>query len=220
MNAARRSFLVGGLTLAGRVKAGGQDPPPGPKLGVVALRSCFDKTKYARMAELAEDLVKLKNDLDKENRDLQKRIADLSEQMEAAKNSPELFVDKLRLRAHAEYDLKLQGEVGKRRATARVADVETRVFADVRRIVSELAGDLQLDLVLRVDDVRLPEEDPQTAPGDRIAAREVLFHREALDLTAKVLARLNKDWANAWTCGACKRKVGNEKCPDCGAKRN
>jgi Skp family chaperone for outer membrane proteins len=202
------------------VTAAEQDAPPGSKLGVVNLRTCFDKMKYTRMAELAEDLVRLRNDLDRETRDLQRRIADLSEQMEVAKNSTELFLEKFRLRAHAEYDLKLQAEVGKRRVSARVADGESRIYADVRRVVSDLARDLRLDLVLRADDVRLPEEDPLANSVERIAAREVLFHREALDLTAQVLARLNRDWTNAWTCAACKRKVGDEKCPDCGAKRN
>jgi len=220
MIATRRSFLAGSLAVAGRVKAAEQDVPAGSKLGVVNLRTCFDKSKYTRMAELAADLVKLKNDLEKEDRDLQKRIADLSELMEGAKSSPELFLEKFRLRAHAEYDLKLQAEVGKRRMSARVADVEMRIYADVRRVVSGLARDLQLDLVLRADDVRLPEEDPQANSGERLAAREVLFHREVLDLTPRVLARLNLDWANAWTCAACRRRVGGEKCPDCGAKRN
>ena len=219
MMATRRSFLAGGLAIAGRAGAVQQEALPASRLGVVNLRACFDKTKYTRMAELAEDLVKLKNDLDRESRDLQKRIADLTELMDAAKNSPELFLEKFRLRAHAEYDLKLQVEVSKRRMNGRVADVEARVYADVRRVVSDLARDLKLDLVLRGDDVRLPEEDPQANSGERISARGVLFNREGLDLTPQVLARLNQDWAKAWTCTACKRKVGDEKCPDCGAKR-
>jgi len=219
MIASRRTFLAGGLALAGRMERGEQNAPPPPKLGVVNLRACFDKTKYARMAELSEDLVKVKNDLEREGRELQKRIADLTEVMDTARNSPELFLEKFRLRAHAEYDLKLLAEVGKRRMSARAADVETRIYADVRRVVSDLGRQLGLDLVLRADDVRLPEEDPQSHSGDRIAAREVLFNREELDLTSQVLARLNKDWAAAWTCGPCRRKVGDEKCPDCGAKR-
>ena len=38
MIASRRSFLAGGLAVAGRVRASEQDAPPGPKLGVVSLR--------------------------------------------------------------------------------------------------------------------------------------------------------------------------------------
>ena len=171
------------------------------------------------MAEMAEDLVKLRTELGREGQELQKRIRDLNEQMDAVKNTSELFLEKFRLRGHAEYDLKLLQEVSKRKIGARVADVEARIYADVRRVVAALARRLGLDLVLRADDVRLPEEDPQANSGERIAAREVLYNREALDLTAQVLARLNQDWAAAWTCGACKRKGTDEKCPECGAKR-
>jgi len=219
MIASRRAFLAGNLALAGRLGPSLQAAQPGPSVAVVHVRACFDKTKYTRMAELMEDLAKLKNDLAQEGALLQKRIAELTELVEAAKGSTELYLEKFRLRAHAEYDLKLLAEVSKRKLAARVADVETRIYADVRRVVSDLARTQGLDLVLRGDDSRLPEEDPQTASAERIAAREVLFHREALDLTAQVLGRLNRDWVNAWTCGACKRKVADEKCPDCGAKR-
>ena len=76
-----------------------------------------------------------------------------------------------------------------------------------------------LDLVLRVDEPRLQEDDAESNAVQRIASREVLFHQDALEITPQVLARLNGDWAKAWTCVACKRKLADEKCPDCGAKR-
>jgi Skp family chaperone for outer membrane proteins len=219
MIATRRSFLAGGLAVVGRVGAAEQDAAPASRIGVVNIRACFDKTRYTRMAEMAEDLIKLRTELSREGQGLQKRIQDLNEQMDAVKNTTELFLEKFRQRGHAEYDLKLLQEVSKRKIGARVADVETRIDADVRRVVAALARQLGLDLVLRADDVRLPEEDPQANTGERIAAREVLYNREALDLTAQVLVRINQDWAAAWTCGACKRKVADEKCPDCGAMR-
>ncbi|MBV8878471.1 MAG: OmpH family outer membrane protein [Planctomycetaceae bacterium] len=217
MIAGRRAFLAGGLAAAGWVRAGEQAAVPALTLGVVNLRACFDKSKYARMAELAEDLGKLKNELVQEGQVLQKRINELTEQMDGAKGGSELYLEKLKLRAHAEYDLKLLAEVSKRKVSARVAEGETRIYADVRRAVAALARQLGVDLVLRSDEGRLPEEDPQANSG--IGAREVLFHRDALDLTAQVLGRLNQDWAKAWTCAACRRKVADEQCPDCGAKR-
>lgn len=219
MIASRRAFLAGGLAAAGRARSAGQGVPVPSKVAVVNVRACFDRAKYSRMVEVAEDLVRLKDDLGKEGTVLQKRIQDLTEQMDAAKGSTELYLEKFRLRAHAEYDLKLLAEVSKRKLAARVADGEARIYADLRRVVSDLARRQGLDLVLRSDDARLPEEDPQANSGERIAAREVLFYQDALDLTPQVLARLNQDWAAAWTCGPCKRKVADEKCPDCGAKR-
>ncbi|HLY08356.1 MAG TPA: hypothetical protein VKW04_03515 [Planctomycetota bacterium] len=219
MIASRRSFLAGGLAVAGRVGAAEQVAPPAPTLGVVNLRVCFDKSAYTRMAEMTEELAKLRSDLHLEGSILQKRISELTEQVDGAKGSTDLYLEKVRLRAHAEYDLKLLAEVSKRKLAARLADLDTRLYADVRRVVSDLARQRGLDVVLRSDDVRAPEDDSQATAGERIAGREVLFHREALDLTPQVLARLNQDWAAAWRCGACQRKVADEKCPDCGAKR-
>lgn len=219
MIASRRSFLAGGLAVAARAAAAEQDARPASTVAVVNLRVCFDRSKYVRIAEMAEELAKLKNDLAAEGALLQKRIAELTEQVDGAKGSTELYLEKFRLRAHAEYDLKLLAEVGKRKVAARVADAESRITADVRRVVSDLARKQGLDLVLRSDDARLPEDDPPANPGERIAGRDVLFYRDALDLTPQVLARLNQDWAAAWACAACKRKVAGEKCPDCGAKR-
>ena len=216
MIATRRTFLAGGLAVAGGVNGADQNAPV-PKIGVVNLRVCFDKTKYARMGETAEGLVALKNELSQEAQTLQKRIADLTDQIKGSTAGSDYYFEKFKLRGHAEYDLKLLQEVAKRKLAARVGDGESRIYADVRRVVAALARQLGLDLVLRADEARLPEEDPNS--GDRIATREILFNREELDLTSQVLDRLNKDWVQAWTCTACRRKITEEKCPDCGAKR-
>ena len=69
------------------------------------------------------------------------------------------------------------------------------------------------------DQPRLQEEDPETAAVQRNASRDVLYHTDALDVTPQVFARLNADWAKAWKCAACGRKVADEKCPDCGVRR-
>ena len=209
MTATRRDFLAGGLALTGRVEVPEQS---GPKLGSVNMRACFDRTKYARMAEMTEDLGKLKSDLNRDLEDLQRKIQTLTGLMEDAKSSPDLYVEKGRQRGHAEYDLKLLQEVAKRKLSARETEVELRIYGDVRRVVQALAREGGFDLVVRADN---PEID--TAP--LIASRDVLFSRETLDLTPRVLERLNADWAKAWTCGTCKKKTADDKCADCGAKR-
>jgi len=214
----RRGFLAGSVAVAAPTPAAEQADPAALKVGVVNVRSCFEKDKYARMAEAFEELGRLRDDLDGQGKALQARIAGLNEQMQAASPKGELYVDKVRLRAHAEYDLKLLQEVARRKLRDRVADLESRVYSDLRRVVAQVSRNLNLDLVLRVDESRLMEEDAEGNAVQRIA-REVLFHRDALDITAQVLAGLNADWAKAWTCAVCKRKVADEKCPDCGAKR-
>lgn len=212
MLTSRRDFLAGGAALAAVEPAG---PSTALRIGVVNVRTCFEKDKYARMADVLEELGKLRDDLGKEAAVLQARIAKLTDDMAAVSPKGDLYVDKLRLRSHAEYDLKLLQEVARRKMRERAADLESRVYADLRRVIALIARAKNVDLVLRVDEPRLQEEDPLQSN----ASRDVLFHADALDLTAEVIVRLNADWAKAWSCGACKRKVADDKCPDCGAKR-
>lgn len=214
MRPSRRSFLAGTAMLA----AAEQGAAAPLRIGVVNVRTCFEKDKYARMAEALDDLGRLRDELQRHANDLQKKIGDLNDQMAAASPKGELYVDKLRLRTHAEYDLKLLQEVARRKLRDRVGDLESRVYADLRRVVAQVARAQNLDLVLRVDEPRLQEEDPDATAVQRVS-REVLFHRDALDVTPQVVTGLNADWAKAWACAACKRKVADERCPDCGAKR-
>jgi Skp family chaperone for outer membrane proteins len=216
MISSRRSFLAGGVALAA---APGQDAKAFPKVAVVNVRSCFEKEKNGRVAEATDELGKLRDQLSQEAGALQKKIADLAEAMERMSRNGDLYVEKVRQRAHAEYDLKLLQEVLRRKVRDRLGDLESRVYADIRRIVAQLAQGMNFDLVLRVDEPRLQEEDPEVNSSQRIASREVLYHRDALDVTPQVLARLAADWAKAWTCPACKRKVVEEKCPDCLPKK-
>src|SRR5258706_11056058 len=203
----RRSFLSGTVAVAGGMGAPFQNAAAPLQLGVVNVRQCFDKDKYARMAEALEDLGKLRQQFLKEGAELQKKIASLKEMMDAVSPNGELYVEKTRLCAHAEYDLKLLQEVARRRLRDRAADLESRVYADLRRVVAKVARTQNLDVVLRVDDPRTQEEDPEANALQRLLSREVLFHRDALDVTAQVLAGLNAEWARAWPCAACKRKV-------------
>ena len=214
----RREFMAGSVAIASPAAEAAQGGQAGLKVGVVNARSCFEKDKYARMAEAMDELEKFRAELDRQAKDLQTKIAGLTDQMQAAPPRGDLYVDKVRLRAHAEYDLKLLQEVARRKLRDRLADLEGRIYADLRRVVAQVAKAQNLDLVLRVDESRLLEEDAEGSAVQR-NAREVLFHRDAMDVTALVLAGLNADWAKAWTCAACKRKVPDDKCPDCGAKR-
>jgi len=153
----RREFLAGSAVLAG---GGEQAAPAGMRVGVVNVRICFEKDKYSRMAEALEDLGKFRDDLDRQAKELQAKLAGLSEQIQIAAPKGDLYVEKFRLRAHAEYDLKLLQEVARRKIRDRVSDLETRVYADLRRVVAQVARSENLDLVLRVDEPRLQEEDP------------------------------------------------------------
>ena len=132
--------------------------------------------------------------------------------------SSDLYAEKLRLRAHAEYDLKLLQEIARRKLREFAADVESRVDAEIRRVVADLAREKGVEMVFRVEASRLQEDDAEAAAVQRMIGREVLFYLGSLDLTGELIARLNAEWAKAWVCPACKRKVTEAKCPDCPPK--
>jgi Skp family chaperone for outer membrane proteins len=213
----RRGFLSGGLALAGGLGTPEQGAPAALRVGVVKIRSCFEKEKYVRMKEGLEELGKLRDEITQEGVELQKRITALADLMNRTPRNAELYVDKLRQRAHAEYDLKLLQEVGSRKVRDRLNDLEFRVHGDIHRVVAQVARTMNLDLVLRADEPRLQEEELEVS--QRAGSRDVLYHQDALDITAPVLVGLNADWAQAWTCEVCKRKVADPKCPDCGKNR-
>jgi len=213
----RRGFLSGGLALAGGLGAPEQGAPAALRVGVVNVRRCFEKDQYVRMKEGLEELGKLRDAITREGEELQKKIAGLADLMNRTPRNADLYVEKLRQRAHAEYDLKLLQEAGSRKVRDRLSDLELRIHADLRRVVAQVARALRLDLVLRADEPRPQEEEVEAQ--QRAASRDVLFHQESLDVTAPVLERLNADWAQAWTCPDCKRKVVDLKCPDCGRNR-
>jgi Skp family chaperone for outer membrane proteins len=213
----RRGFLSGGLALAGAWGSPEQGAPGALRIGVVNVRRCFDKEQYARMKEGLEELGKLRDAITREGEELQKKVAALADLMSHTPRSADLYVEKLRQRAHAEYDLKLLQEVGNRKVRDRLSELELRVQGDIRRVVARVARARQLDLVFRADEPRAPEDDAEAS--GRAATRDLLFHQDSLDITAPVLEGLNADWAQAWSCADCKRKVADLKCPDCGRNR-
>ena len=96
----RRGFLSGGLALAGRFGSPGQGAPAPLRVGVVNVRRCFEKDLYVRMKEGLEELGKLRDALTREGEELQKKIAALADLMGRTPRSADLYVEKLRQRAH------------------------------------------------------------------------------------------------------------------------
>lgn len=205
----RREFVLSGAGLA----APDPQEPAGFRIGVVDLKSCFDPARYARMKEVAAELAAFRDRYSKEIQRLRKELAGLQEDVAGLSPATEMYVDKVRKAGHAEYDLKVLQEVGRRRSRELAKDLQARVYAEILR-ATRLAGERQMiDLVVRDGDARLTDDD------EPLITREVLHHRNAIDLTPAVLDQLNADWAAAWVCDKCKRKVPAPACPDCGVRR-
>ncbi|HEX7896920.1 MAG TPA: hypothetical protein VF950_04125 [Planctomycetota bacterium] len=206
----RREFV-----LSGAVAAAGQDAP-GFRVGSVDLRLCYDPARYARVQEVAAEVAALRDRYAREVREKRKEQADFQDAASAAPPLSEIYVEKVRKAGHAEYDVKVLQEVSRRRVRELAKDLHARVYAEILRVTRSVGDRMKMNLVLREGEPRLADDD---ADGLAMLTREVLHLGGAVDLTPAVLAQLNADWAAAWTCAACKRKVAPPACPDCGARR-
>lgn len=208
----RREFVLGG---AGLAAAEPQDPP-GFKLGVVDLRACFDANRYARVKEVAAELAAARDRYAREIQKLRKDLAEHNDMLATLAPNSELYVDRVRKAGHAEYDIKVLQEIARRRARDLGRDLQSRLYTEILRVTRIVGDRLKLDLVVKEGEPKLAEDD-----GESLAmlTREVLHHRNAVDITSAVIDQLNADWAVAWLCERCKLKVAPPACPDCGARR-
>lgn len=198
----RRGFLAGGLALTGL--GPDQERDASLRIGVVNVKKCLEK--YDRMGEVEGELQTLRERHARESEEIRKKLALLTEKMELLRNAPESYVEAVRLRGHAEYDLKLLQEVAPRRARDLALGHEGRIGVEVRRVVSLVARERKLQIVLRSEEAAPAPEDP---------ARDLLYSEPALDITPLVQAALNDRWKKAVPCPGCKRKVTELPCLDC-----
>ena len=171
------------------------DDPPRPfKLGVVNLKTCFEKDKYDRIKDVDEELKARATDHAKRQQDIQKKMETLEEQIKQLPRGSSLQVEKLRLFKIAETEAKLEKEFGRAQYLEFYNDKKIEVYNKIREAVDRVGKEGKFDLVLRIEAPQLEESDPES-PTQRINSRVVLFHNEAADITDAVLKALNADYA-------------------------
>ncbi len=200
------------------------------KLGVVNLKTCFQSDKYERIKEIEEDLKKVAEDYNRKVQELDKRIRELREQRDGLDRSQRLYEEKSRQIALAETELKITREFGVQRLKSYHTDLRREVFNEIERVIRMIGQEQKCDLVLRVEQPQLEEQDEATL-SMQIISRVVLYHTEGVDLTPLVLERLNQEWkkqkaasgaaAAEWECPACRKKNRGDACstPGCKGKK-
>jgi Skp family chaperone for outer membrane proteins len=231
------------ILLAAELQGAGPEPaapPPAPpeeaapaaqaqdgkapfRLGVVNLKTCFDKDKYDRIKEVNAQLKAKRDELLKKIEGLERRIAELKEQRDGLDRQQLLYEEKDRLLRLAQAELEYEKKIGGERYRGHYNDLMIQVYNEINRVVRMIGEEQKYDLVLRVEDPQLEEEDPVSV-YQRIQNRVVLYHHDAVDMTALVVERLNQEWtkqqaAAEWECPKCKEKVRDEKCAKCGSKK-
>jgi Skp family chaperone for outer membrane proteins len=206
---------VAALSPAAAAQDSSKDGDKSPfRLGVVNLKTCFEKDKYDRIKEIDADLQKMADAYTKKLQDIEKRMLELKDQIESLPRESPLRADKILQARRAETDYKFEKEYGKTKYLEYYSDRKIEIYNEVRRVVSMIAKDHKFDLVLRVEAPSLEEQDPENL-AQRINSRVVLYFNEGVDITDIVLKRLNEEWAKQkvaagapaeWDCPVCKKK--------------
>lgn len=162
------------------------------KLGVVNLRTCFDKDKYERVKALDAELAKLGEELAKKVKDIEAEMERLQEQIKGLPSGSKLRQEKIAQLKRLEANRKIEGDLGKTIYLDFYSDKKIEIYNEIRRVVELIAKEQKYDLVLRIEPGFLEEQDNETVT-QRINNRVVLFHNEGMDITAQVVERLNAE---------------------------
>lgn len=218
------AFLAAGalaaVALSGGARAA-QDPPARAlKIAVVNMSECIAPAKVDHAKDLSarfdaikrEDLEELAR-IKKTMEELKPKITSLEAGSELQKK---LYMD-YRL---AEEKIKIQQELGQRELLATRDAFQSQLYTEAHKMTDVIARELKLDLVLRSDDGAF-EQERGDASVQKNLLRAVLYHDPALDITEKVLARLNEDYkkkkaAAEVMCPKCKIVSKEAKCQKCG----
>jgi Skp family chaperone for outer membrane proteins len=203
----KKSSVVAALVIlasgAGIAFAGEQDKDkPGFKLGVVNLRTCFDKDKFERVKEIDAELQKLADDYAKKIQEIEKKMVQLKEQVDGLPAESKLRADKILQLRRLETDLKFEKEYGKAQYLDFYSDKKIEIYNEIRRVVGLIAQEQKYDLILRVEAPTLNDQQDPENVTQRINNRVVLYSHESVDITNLVVDRLNAEY---------KRQKGEKK---------
>ena len=208
-----------------------QAPPPPPaqngrtefKLGVVNLKTCFEKEKYNRIKDIDVELQKKSDEYLRKLSDIDKRLVELKEQIDSLPREMTLRVEKMLLYRRMETDRKFEAEYGRSKYLEYYSDKKIEIYNEVRRVVAMIAQEQKFDLILRVEAPLLEDQDPETV-AQRINNRVVLYSNEGVDITPLVVKRMNEEGSKLkaspeWECPICKKKNNGVEA-DCKATRD
>jgi Skp family chaperone for outer membrane proteins len=194
----RSAFLAAWAVLAvgaGAAVAGEQDKDkPTFKLGVVNLRTCFDKDKFERVKEIDTELQKLADEYAKKIQEIEKKMVQLKEQVDGLPPESKLRADKILQLRRLETDLKFEKEYGKAQYLDFYSDKKIEIYNEIRRVVGLIAQEQKYDLILRVEAPTLNDQQDPENVTQRINNRVVLYSHESVDITTMVVERLNAEY--------------------------
>ena len=164
------------------------------RLGVVNLKTCFEKDKYERIKEVDAELEKKLQEFQKRVEEIGRRMERLKEEIKQLPRESSLRTEKIRDLKRAESDLKVEQELGRAQYLDFYNERKIEVYNRIRQAVDVVARAENLNLVLRVEAPMLEEQDTPNV-ATQINSRVVLYAHESCDITPMVLKHLNAEYA-------------------------
>jgi Skp family chaperone for outer membrane proteins len=181
-------------------KAEGQDAPKKPesatRIAVVDLKKCFEKSKVEMMKEVDAEFEKARASHQADISQAEKKRGEILDQIRGLPDrSTTLYQEKFKEYKMAELNLDMVKKIGQTRLLDKYGELMQKVYNEVRAAVSKIAEADGYDLVLRVEAPQLEEDtsNPETV-GQRIASRVVLHASDKLDITGRVIERMNQEY--------------------------
>lgn len=197
-----RGLLFAGIAVAAALAAGpaaGQekkDPfDKAPRIAVFNLKDCYEPEKYDRVALVKKQMDGEANALKAELETLQKRLRDIQEKMDGIPDKTRPLYQKFFQEGKmTEYQLKMTKEMGQMNLVNKIAGIQTEIYQDIVKACEAIATAHKLDLIIRLEEPKLDEEETMQSYLRRINQRVVFFRNPDLDVTKEVLAHLNAEW--------------------------
>jgi Skp family chaperone for outer membrane proteins len=198
------------LFAAANIASAQEKEKPPFKLGVINLRTCFDKDKVERVKEVDAALQKLADDYAKRIQEIEKKMVQLKDQVEGLPAESKLRADKILQMRRLETDLKFEKEYGKAQYLDFYSDKKIEIYSEIRRVVGLIAQEQKYDLVLRIEASTLSDpQDPENVT-QRINNRVVLYSPDSVDITNLVVDRLNVEYRSEKAKGGGEKKTGEK----------
>src|SRR5258705_338824 len=224
VGAAVAAVVVAALASAGGVRA--QDTPARSlKIAVVNLGDCFDQAKYDYARDLDAEWNAIKKNLDDDLARIRKGLEEKTKLLEAVSDKTSaLYMQKYTEIKVEESHYDIVQKMRTNRLLGARYSHRNLMYTEVRKVTAALAQELKFDLILRSDESSVDEDKTDESQSlQKNMLRSVLYCDPSLDITAKVLTRLNDEYrkrkpaTGEIECPQCHIRTKDAKCPRCGA---
>ena len=196
----RRNMVLSvvGLGLAAGLLLGlsgtGFSQGAGLKVGVINLKDIFDN--YAKVKDFTKKLTEEGKAIEQKVELLNQQLRQLQEKLQApgladGPTKQDLQLQFMLAKTEQEFLVKSNTE----RFSRRLGDQTSDFYNEIRKKVEEVAKAEGYDLVFKIDAPEIAGDTSESQVTQRINHRPLLYAREGMDFTEKIVKQLNADYA-------------------------